>query len=242
MENQTIKTIETKVSNYLSTMTAEEMLNAAQSNQFTHAWGYSYNTQHHIDNGDYSQEARDLCENKLADMVSDHFCNIMEWGELDMINNPEEYGLDADDVKNGEHGYWDEDGTNWMKFNNYVSTLIQEAIENIEIEERTELLESHGFEITDNSTIEVDAEYTSDNVNVSITIYEDWDFSVNATDDDGEDIDYDGHMDYEKSKYISKPFMKELQDAPNRYSKEAFAKWLPQFFASVKEEASKVMA
>ena len=131
MTNQEIKSIETKVSNYLSTMTAEEMLNEATGRQFTHAWGYAYSTQHHIDEGDFSKEALELCENALAPMISDHYCNIMEWGEQDIINNPEEYGYEAEDL-DGEYGYWDEDGTNYMKFNNYVATLIEEAIEEME--------------------------------------------------------------------------------------------------------------
>ena len=124
-----MENIKNYISRELDTLSPEEMLDNATARRFTHPWGYAYSTDHHIDNGDYTQEALDICENQLDDVVADYYTDICIWIAEDMRNNPEEYDLTAEDIDDDAIYEWDEEGTVWMKFNNYVATLIQEAIE-----------------------------------------------------------------------------------------------------------------
>jgi hypothetical protein len=137
MTNQEIKTIETAVINYLNKMTPEQQLAEATTRIFTHPWGYAYSEEYHIEEGHFSKKALQLSNNELEQLTVDYFSEIMDWAEEDMVNNPEEYGLDAEDIENEEYGFWDEDGVNWLKFSNYIRVLIQGAI--LEMEDAVEI-------------------------------------------------------------------------------------------------------
>ena len=127
MKNQEMITkIENYISNELKGLNGEDLLN--QVSRFY---------------GEVSEDVEELYI-QLEPLAIEYFDEIMEWHNNDMRNNPEEYGTTAEEIEEDDDEYWDEDGFQYHKWNQYFKELIQEAIEAVNFETAESIKEALG--------------------------------------------------------------------------------------------------
>ena len=110
-----ITKIENYISNELKGLNGEDLLN--QVSRFY---------------GEVSEDIEELYI-ELEPLAMEYFEEIQIWHYDDMRNNPEEYETTAEEIEEYDV-FWDEDGFEYNKWNQYFKELIQEAIEAVNFE------------------------------------------------------------------------------------------------------------